>query len=561
MKSKPTHFWLLLFAFVGLCVWWVLYIPFNAMLLYRAIPQNAVFVSEHDEVAGRWETIARHPLIGGVARALGVDAGLLYGLPEDRGVKAVLDRFAARKTVFAYVPSLGGPGGPPAWVFSSWAGTRGQYLRWGFYSKFLTDLRRVSFQGGAKGWVLDTPDGAASDEKLSFAEFEGILLGCYSSDPEGVRHIVDRFERGSPVVPGFRARSADITPTNVFDTVWLKQPGPANSLLSQEWQCTFSLTPEFAAGHINSQGQTPLRAGTDPGSVDGEDGEGQALRIGDLGAFVGILGDSPAAIVRLPYALVEEVFSGVGMPSAGRSIVGILERDLAEDASIVTSVCDLEYSGRILGFRVPAIIVGVEVADPGRKQEIVTALLDGFTALYGFGLIPRSVVIEGHSIIVAESVGEGVYDKLGLNEYPAFMMVDNWLVFASSWRALSKMLSRSPVAGKAGDGPAWFVEMAGTEEPVFAWFDLAASNEVLVKALAAYDLASYAQHGHRPTSSVRENLEDIKVLIDAARPMKTFVLGLNTDGRDIDARFYFGNESDSPGSTGVVGSVERSGTL
>jgi len=62
MKLKRLFFWLILLTFSWLTIWWIFYFPFSREKLYRAIPQNALFVSEHADLAARWKSIARNPL-------------------------------------------------------------------------------------------------------------------------------------------------------------------------------------------------------------------------------------------------------------------------------------------------------------------------------------------------------------------------------------------------------------------------------------------------------------------------------------------------------------------
>ena len=105
--ARRVLFWCLLALFAALTLWWTLHVPHRPDRLYECIPANAVFVSSHDRLAGRWEGFLQNPLTRSVASSAGVKPDRLDQLATDPGVRRWVDRLASREVVLAYVPSIG----------------------------------------------------------------------------------------------------------------------------------------------------------------------------------------------------------------------------------------------------------------------------------------------------------------------------------------------------------------------------------------------------------------------------------------------------------------------
>ena len=207
MKAKRIGIRVGAAVFAVLSVWWMLYFPYRPGVLYRAIPANAVVVTEHDRLAGRWPQMARHPVSLSLLDAFGVDREDVEAFAEDPNVVRLVDRFASRRTVTGYVRSLGGSG-RPAWILASWGGVNAQLLKWGLLSGALEDFQRIKI-GIRPAWILDLdPDDWGKDTRLSVSLIEGMLVACLGSDPLGVRHVIDRIERHAPLVPELESKLA-----------------------------------------------------------------------------------------------------------------------------------------------------------------------------------------------------------------------------------------------------------------------------------------------------------------------------------------------------------------
>ena len=66
---------LLLVAAVGAAVWWVGYIPYDPLAIYRPLPANATLVGRHLRLPERWPDVLANPLAQALLRAAGVAPG------------------------------------------------------------------------------------------------------------------------------------------------------------------------------------------------------------------------------------------------------------------------------------------------------------------------------------------------------------------------------------------------------------------------------------------------------------------------------------------------------
>ena len=113
---------------VAVAVWWVLYIPYDPLAIYRPIPASATVVGRHTRLPERWLDILGNPLSRALMRTAGAnpdDAGALVTDPESR---QWFEKLAGREGTLAYLP--GQYGHAPAWMAVSQLGGESQKLRW-----------------------------------------------------------------------------------------------------------------------------------------------------------------------------------------------------------------------------------------------------------------------------------------------------------------------------------------------------------------------------------------------------------------------------------------------
>jgi hypothetical protein len=519
-RTRRSVIWTLLVLFAALCAWWCLYFPFDAARLYRAIPREAVFVGEHERLAERWDEFSRNPLTRTLLVSAGIERQQVDALAEDRTVRDLVRRLGGRDTLVAYVPSLGA-GEEPAWVLASWIGGTAQLLRWGLAGR---NMERVRLDDGRRGWLVET----GRKERLSLAVSEGVLVGCYSEDPAAVGALLRRMEAGAALRPALADRLRE-GGDGCLDRGWF---GATVRHAGRKVPCAlrYVLSAHDSAG---SEGRVRGRMGDVALLPEGAGGDVGA-RISGLSALVG---DAPDLVLAGPCAGLSALLAGPGIPAGVTAVRKRLESVAAPAASFCACLLGGDMSGRILGLRVPTLLLAMQVADAEAAQRAVADALDELNSRYGWSLLPRRVEEGRVSVVVLETGRGGVYASMGPRERPAYAVRDGWLLVASNMDALVKILGGPPKA--AARASTWSAGLGDHPAAAYAWADVEAAGQAARNAMAVYSLALIAQNSPG-SEGARRGLEDMKDWISTFAPLKTAAFWLASDNGELDLRFLLG---------------------
>lgn len=524
-RVKRCLFWLLLSVALAAAVRWILYFPYDPALLYHAVPGHAVLVSDHDGLAARWPQLAGHPVVRRVAESLGADSAKLEGWSSDRGLQALLDRFAGRRTVVAYVPSFGRMG-DPAWVAATWAGGYAQLLRWGVLRGLLKDFRPVRM-GGHRVWKLE-PSDPDSPLRLSVASVEGCVVACYSADPRGVVSLIDRIEHRAPIAGELhralllKPQDGDTPP----DRAWVRLPPPV-------------------AGYASDPAVGVALTGTTGGVLQGwldcriELPEAEALGGGERTQKLRRLtGTSPSTLLVLPAGSAEAALRFMDATAAGSLVADFIGEHARDGGHAFAGLCAGDCSGRILGLRVPGVVFGVETSAQRPLENLVTEILDVLNSRFGWGVISRRVAAPGWEGLAVDSTRFGMFSGLGLEDRPVFALHDGWLVLGSNQAALSALLAGEDARRLDANGIWSRIEHAEKAQALL-WTDLRATVEALDHAFAVYKLVLMVQGG-ASAAAARERVETVQRFLETALPVEECLLRLETRGRRTRVHFRLG---------------------
>ncbi|NQT93502.1 MAG: hypothetical protein HQ559_12145 [Lentisphaerae bacterium] len=540
MKTRTRFFWGILALFVCLAVWWSFYFPYAPDRLYRVVPAEATYISEHQGLAGRWDVFCRNPLSRSVLVAMGMTEAEAEALAEDPDAQALVKRFARKNTVVAYSPSLAGTG-RPAWVVASWLGSYGQFLRWGSFAGLLDGamLSKTKLGGGRDAWLL-TPSDPESTQRLSLAVVEGVLVGCYSPDPLGVRYLVSRMERGAAIVPELRERLAAPPDRTTPDRGWVTAAADRHDAPLKLHYGMSRLAAETSEGWMRGDLPDVLRPRAED---DGGFPSPETPSDSDLGAIEELFGDELDSLVLMTRSYADSVVSRQGSVS-----VQILWKALAPhadpDGQTAVGVLGGEFSGRMLGLKVPAVIWMQKVKDAEQTMAAMTGALDEINARHGWSLLPRREQIGTDEVVVVDTSRSGMLASIGPRERPAFTVRSGWFVFSSNLDTLARLIDRAALSGQAPAGGVrsrWREEMAGKKSLGSAWIDLESGRIAFRNAAAVYTLALVTSNvsGGR---EVRRELDRLKYWVDAAGTMKTCTLWLTPRESEFEVKFKVGEE-------------------
>jgi hypothetical protein len=527
-RSGRAVFWILLAAFVAAGVGWILYVPYDPVRLYRAIPADATLVSTHDNLAARWEQALRDPVALAVLRSLGVKDKDLANLARNRAPRRWLRRMASRRTVFAYLPGVA-PDQPPAWAAATWIGAHGHQLRWALFWTWTRRLRVLRLEDGRPcwSWRVKTSDG---EVPVSFALSEGVLVACLSDDPLAVRRLLQSLD-GLPWCPSVLAgplpeRARRLWPPDRSDRGWL---------------------PVAERHRLPAFGPTLLAYG-----LDIAPGTGACLRVradaalpaapllcptGHVAALARLLGNAPDLLCLCP-ATYLSLADGLPVPPAW---VRLLRELLAEgergpEGQLFAAVLDAQHAGRIRGplgssltpfiqgIKVPTVLAGWRSDMRGDAMEQrLSAALDRMNRTHRTGLIPHPIAIPPYTVIAIEETRDSFYGRFEREERVACLLADGWVVICSNLRALRKLLEET----RDGSLPDWAAQITGQSSEAALWANPAALSQTLRDAAAATILALYVRDA-AGTVGTRKQLALTKAWLEGLRPFDRFSAGLTS---------------------------------
>ncbi|HOW97158.1 MAG TPA: hypothetical protein P5567_01465 [Kiritimatiellia bacterium] len=530
IRRRPLLFWLLLAAALGAAAWWVLYTPYRPEHMYRALPAQTAFVSVHRDLAGRWDTIHRNPLIQTLFLAFGVKPEELNELSADPVARQWLQQLASDEALVAYVPSLGTPG-EPAWIIVTWLGAKSQRLRWNLRWAKIRELTAHPPYRGWPSWTLDT--GGEDEPKLTFALVEGMGVGVFSSDPRLLNEALDALDGVQPSLedqPDFPGRTG----------IWCRDPkAPDRGWVNPAAVSGGVTSPVGAVSYewseLQSGGLRGCVTGRDPFAV--EFSRAPRLKAGGLDR---LLGDLPQGLALLSPSLVLPYMEQPKRAAWMRLMAEIIRLEKA--GVVALALLGDDYSGRLKGIKLPTLVGALPVG----KSELVSAwlreALDRLNARYRWGLVPREVAAGRGRMTIIEATSTNFLAGLPPSECPAYMLRDGWLLLASNSEGLEKLADRFDALPTNRPPPvSWMRDLDNEPAPVYVWLDLARAGKTLRMALSTYSLKLLLEDpgGSQET---RQKLNEAKAWVDSLMPLSRARFWMRSDGTRMEVSYKLGGE-------------------
>lgn len=528
MKTKYLGYAVCVAVFIAILGWWCAYFPYDAEKMCRAIPPNAVYFSEHANLASRWKTVAGSPFSLTILNGFGITPADVGRVLNDTLTERLVRLFGGRTTIVAYAPSYGN-GGQPAWLFTSWAGANSQLVKLGLAKPLLNDFRTFDAGRGDKFWVLNAGR-KDRKERLSLAFADGILMGCYSADPAGVVYMLRRVEEKAPLAPDLKAYADD-----------LRNAVKKERYTDRGWYRWASVKD----GKVTSNNLSFLRNvstnGISEGWLRGSPcllPVGRPLNQTDVLSIKSIVGDAPDLLAVMPqgYLLkaLEEMKEAAGWLPALKSFVDETGR---EDGAAFVGVLSETYSGRILGIKAPTLVAGMQVGAESNVLARASLLMDQINAATRWGLMLTSRSSdEDMSPAVIGSAKEGVLSDLEPRERPAFAVTNGWLVVCSNVENLETLFGGSVLGQGAGVTPRWLMFFSGDTDSAYAHLDLKSASQTLRNALAVYSILLTARDGEK-TKEKGRMLSEIRGWIEAGKSCRSCLLRFDSNSSEYQLRF------------------------
>lgn len=521
MKKRRLVFWILLIAFFGGVIFWLVHVPYRPERMYRLIPAQADFVSTHIELAPRWDEFSGNPIALSLFRTMGLDIDEWAEELEDPNVRHWVDKLLVHRTVIAHVPSVGRYG-VPSWFGVSWIGGESIQLRWLLKRGRLDGMTRVDHHAGVTFWRVE---GDPEDrEYLSLAVVEGMVVAAWSEDPDAVQYALDTYDGRFPSLVdtqahGFEPRCGE----QALDWGWYHPRDVISDFLP--------LYFEFS--RIDERGLSGALCV--PGSEHWE-----RIPLNGLEPLGRLLGPLPFTFVGAHpdgfWALWDQ-----WAPETWNAATAYTLREVPVEGPMVLAVMGNEYGGRLFGIGVPSLMLAAYVGEGEAAVRAAKDTLDGLNGRYRWGLVPQKTHVGNHPVYVVESTADTAYARFRFRDQIAYTHRDGWFLAASHADALMKLMTRYEGIGavaEADEGP-WRTGMAKSDAAAYGWLDLSRGATVVRTAIMAWSLKLLFED---PVESedIRRRLSEARAWVDALAPMLRMQLWLDADGEMTTLKFELG---------------------
>ncbi len=493
-RSARAVFWILLAAFVVLASGWCVYFPYDPRLLFYAVPSEASWISRHRHLAERWDMLVRNPVLRHVACVLSGARDIEEKLNNDQTISAWIRHYAGRDVVTARVRDFS-PTAVDTWMFASWAGARAQWFRFLANVGLIGPREKVPLGGGRQGWRF--PVDAGEKAFLSVATVGGVILGCVSEDPSGVRRLVARLERRvQPPAPLRRwledvpravpedvssEATRDVRTKEVHqspDWGWMRV---GDGITDFEWT--------LRACTLNGLAGTVVGAASPPLLVGQRGWDAEQTRRSDSKEMAAALGDAPAVLAVVPWETLESLLNGPGRPPEWTRLLARVHSAIAENAPVCVMLATRAYDGRLLGIRAPTFLLALKLRVPEKATDLLADTVELLNGAYGFRLVAQPPQVGEQDVTVIATLRKEGYGRLAPAEQVAVTRRGSWLFVASNQEGLRQVMTlwkRAPKEEK------WAVDLSKASGTHWLWLDVREAKTMTATLLAVVDLLRLA---------------------------------------------------------------------
>lgn len=531
MRNRRPLFLFIVLAYISLCVWWVSFIPYDVKSLYRAVPSNSVYISEHADLSGRWHDLSANPLIAGLLEEfMNVSPEDLERLRNEPMAARLFDRFAGRNTMVSYTELLPGSG-RPALVIASWAGSSGQVARWsgasGMLGRFLEKsggirLGRIDFDKGSRAWLWE-PAGKAAGYKISAGFAEGVLVCCISPDPEAVCHVLRSILNHEPMGSILQKHYSVNADDGCLDRGWVRLPNFPGVI-------SFGFSTEDDS---RTEGWINIPAGDSMAALRQDVQYKTVLQESGLNKLIG---DVPGVFCALRLAGSKPMLSGVG-----KIIYSQLDKMASQDAMAFMALLGGDYSGHLM-VRVPTLIVGVQVPENTLlpERDVISDMLDNLNKKVKTSFIPVYEEYNGKQMLVIGGTADDFYGSLEHDDKSSVAVFDKWLVYSSNKGVMKKLIDG--VSGANGS-LRWLESVPEEACGGYGWMDLDSADSAIESGIVAYSLM-LSLEGGAGTRSTRRKLDAVRGLLRRIAPLQSCRMLFKMHESNLEMRFILGKETE-----------------
>jgi hypothetical protein len=507
-------------AFLLIVLFWLGYVPERRDRVFRAMPENSPFVSEHLNLSRVWRARFDNPLLVRTLQGAGVRK--VEEWSADTNIVWIVRLVSGRRSLIGWSPSLG-PSGQPCWTGASWAGFRGPLLRAMLFVRWVPGLGRLATTPrGTRFLETVSKRKRARGEtgpKIGFILRENILLATLGDDPDAVHDLDRRLVADAPLAPLFKDDPEPWRQTgSIPHRAWVA-PGLSPLPLP------FTRTAEARLTHFEHN-----RIGVElalPGVADNAAAEPRAGLTSSCVAADALGADAACALLMLPAAAAQDGLIRL-LPALDPAW-----RVPASGKSAALYITTQTLGGRLFGLAVPAVTL-LYPDPPGTPDAIVQAV-EAVSGALSLKLRTRASGDGGGTgRLLVDWMGRSKYFRLASEDCVAIESHPGWLTLCSAAASLDAQRQFSAETSGAWRAPLASQLATAGESGLdgFLWIDLARTTDELRQIHAVYRLAS-SLGAVRVTKQESVYMEQARTILQALEIEGALALAWRQDGTHL----------------------------
>lgn len=529
-RPRRIVFWTVLSIFIASGLIWILSVPERPDRVYGAIPSGATLVSVHERFADEWRSIGKNPFMIDILSAAGVSADDIVKISGDPEVGAWIERLAPRRTLVAYVPSLGYRQ-KPAWVIASWIGGQSQRFRWQLQFFKSRQIRPYRMEHGGTIWRVEPRTEQQENQRLSLALADGMILACLSEDPLAVRWVLETADR-YPFHPSIAQTEQPAKALSLLGG----NPGPHWGWFEVANSADSSGIGGILAYTFNFHGSNELRGRIESRWALPE--FNAEASVAQIASARKLFGESADMMLSLPISWIDAFLRRQETPWA-HAMRDVLNAGVESDnRRMFVALMDRAHSGRlkgplgdtlaalVKGLRVPTVIAGWENKETKTPHTGVSAALERLNAAYDLGLTAQTVNDSAANVALIEGTRDNFYGKFEPDERACAASFRGWTALSSHSGALKKLLKKSPDTEPSAAHD-WQVACIEPGTAAFAWVDIPAASRTIKDALAVATLALMAANSPSD-ANIRDQVNSLRSRLSALDSLQTLSVSVKT---------------------------------
>ncbi len=485
-------------ALVLIVLGWLGHVPERRDRVFRAMPENSLFVSEHLNLSGVWRERFDNPLLVQTLQGAGIRK--VEEWSQDTNIVWIVRLVSGRRSLIGWSPALG-PGAEPCWTGASWAGWRGPLLRTMLAVRWVPGLGRLQTTEAGTRYLYTASRRRQArgemGEKVAFYLRENILLATLGDDPDAVRSLDWRVVHDAPLAPIFRGDPKPWQQSGCAPhRCWL-EPAASPLPLPLTDPVEAAIT-KFTANEIALSLRAPHSVALGAGSAD--------YLSGRCAAAEALAPAAAAAILYLPATTAHAVLNSAmpGLPLVSKAPA------TGSDAALYITTQAL--GGKVFNLGVPAMTL--LYPEPTGEAAAIEATIEMIAARSKLPLRirPEAETTQGRRII--DWLPKNKYIRLATEDCTVVELHPGWLTLCTSLTSLEAQ-RRFGSGGEAAYG-AMLQQVLQEWQGVsgFCWLDLLRVSDELRHIYAVYRLAT-SLGAVKATVQEADLMDGIRRLVEA----------------------------------------------